>query len=740
MKLRSKMSISILSVVFILFVAVIVYVETASSRIVKRDAEVIVLETVRTAASRLQDDLGNEVHLVQNLAEIIGRMKIGESGDRETVLNMLETGVTLCPRSIAMWIAFEPGAFDDRDADFAGAEWFGEKGQFTACFVENQDGSTRRTLDVTEKSIYDPKRGAYYAVPLKTGEVTISEPAPYTYQDGTNILMSSFSAPIKRGGKIIGVVGIDIDFKEIQGMVSGISVLGNTDSIQLMANGGTIIYAPDSARIGKNMEEVLKGQSSLAERLLAIRDGKEFIAFEYSAATKQEALKVYIPVRIGHSKQHMSLNAQIPIKKMMAEMQAMARNTIIVAGVGMILLAVLVVWLIGRVVGPIITFSSLMKRASELDFRTDSSTERLLAHKDEIGAMAHAYMNLQISLTRVFHSLRRESESFAQSSRNLAVISEESVAETEEVKASMEEVAGLSASNASSLDMTSGHVSEVAHSASSTAVAAENGAAAAAKATHLTKDAVAEVDTVVGSIRTVGARSVVSGESIKKVNTSVDAIAGFVSTITGIADQTNLLALNAAIEAARAGEAGRGFAVVAEEVRKLAEESGHAAQEVHKLISALQSDTIQASDVIQEMGRILEDTVTQAVHAQERLGEGLKEVDSLDGNMQTIAAAAQEQAAASSEMEDSVTQVVKGTEEVMRALNGIKSATDSTAAASENVAKEAHGLNEGVSKLQNILAMFRYDDENKNEQNARGLHLQEEKGQLKSLNAGGAKK
>ena len=145
---------------------------------------------------------------------------------------------------------------------------------------------------------------------------------------------------------------------------------------------------------------------------------------------------------------------------------------------------------------------------------------------------------------------------------------------------------------------------------------------------------------------------------------SAGRIGEVVGLINTIAAQTNLLALNATIEAARAGEAGRGFAVVASEVKSLASQTAKATEEISEQIADIQRVAGDAIDAIKAIGGII--------------GE-VNEVAT------AIAAAVQEQGAATQEITRSTQYAAQGTKNVSDNIVGVKTDADASAAAAEDV-------------------------------------------------------
>ena len=362
-------------------------------------------------------------------------------------------------------------------------------------------------------------------------------------------------------------------------------------------------------------------------------------------------------------------------------------------------------WLVRKIVKGVRSMVHYMKEAEE--GRLCAAREDFdVRSRDEVGDMADALASMTSKLCAIISELREDALVSAQKAQSLAALSEETLASMEEVGGEVDRVTVLSEGSAAALEETGAGVHEVAESASSAARASEEGAEAAAATRETSEKAVKEVEHSIRLIRDGGQKVQETAREMQEVAKAVDSISGFVATITSIADQTNLLALNAAIEAARAGEHGRGFAVVADEVRKLAEQSGHAAQEVQKLISALENGAERSLSVTGEAKSIMENTVKSAEGALQELNRAMAQIAKSTDAMQGIAAVAQEQAASAEEMTAGVEQVSRSTGEVMEAIRQIKTASGETVDASRNLAVEAQALAENAEKIDRLLSGF----------------------------------
>ena len=326
---------------------------------------------------------------------------------------------------------------------------------------------------------------------------------------------------------------------------------------------------------------------------------------------------------------------------------------------------------------------------------------------EEYRVLATTFSRMAERLRRVVDDIQREAGEIARAAESLNSAAEQAASSTGEISSAMAGVARDAETQRRHLvasETVLGDVGTSAHSLNDVAARSRELGESIRSTSLKTRAGILQALEVLDRAKLVidGSKGEVNGLEL-----AFAEVVRFTSAIQAVADQTNLLALNAAIEAARAGEHGRGFAVVAEEVRKLAEESGRAADEVNGIVLAMRSriaGTAKAfSQGIHELGDV--GSVSRAAVAA--LGAVDDAVSGVNQVATSVSAAAASHAGAVAQLVASLTAAGAQAETQASSSQQAAAAAEETAATAEQVAATAQQLSTNASRLETLVVGFK---------------------------------
>ncbi|MEM1213963.1 MAG: methyl-accepting chemotaxis protein [Planctomycetota bacterium] len=346
---------------------------------------------------------------------------------------------------------------------------------------------------------------------------------------------------------------------------------------------------------------------------------------------------------------------------------AMSTITLGVAG-AVVLIACIVAYLLSRMIcPPLLRAAEAARRIGQGDL-----TARLaVTSNDELGDLAQGINAMAEQTGQVITTV-------LEATRDVASAATEIAASSEEMASGMSEQSGQLSQVSAAVEEMSASVIEVARKSAD----ASNSAQQSGETAEHGGDVVQE--TIIG-MSSISQAVVASAASVQELGKRGDEIGQVINVINDIADQTNLLALNAAIEAARAGEHGRGFAVVADEVRKLADRTTQATEEIADSITAIQSETTGAVNKMNAGTEQVEVGVTKAKQAGDSLAQIVSSANEVAEMIQSIAAAAEEQSAAAEQVSSSVDAIAQVTRQATQGTSQAAQAASQLSTKSEEL-------------------------------------------------------
>ncbi|AFQ42870.1 methyl-accepting chemotaxis protein [Desulfosporosinus meridiei] len=552
----------------------------------------------------------------------------------------------------------------------------------------------------------------YFKKVIETKQTVVSDPL---VSKSTGKLAVVLAVPVLNNEQLSGVLVGTFSVERLSALIKDLKFL-DTGYGQIADDSGTIIAHPHLPEvIGKlNLREKtinpeLKLQKNelddhLVEMFESAADSGTQISGGYTFVDGVARIAVFTPVELPGG-QRWIMTVAAPEGESTRETASLTRTLLMIALVSLLATGLSIVMIANRFTKPILLIREECQLLAQGDFRVRETGNFA---EDEIGQLANGFLKMGTNLRDMVSMVSAQAEQLAAASEELTASVEQSAQAANLVATSITEVATGAEDQLSSVNDTASVVEEMSASIQQVSATTSNVAGQSVQAANKANEGNISVNKAVSQMAKIEQTVNDSAKAVTELGERSKEIGQIIVTISGIAEQTNLLALNAAIEAARAGEQGRGFAVVADEVRKLAEQSQEATQQISSLISEIQEDTDKAVFVMDNGTR----EVALGAEVVNTAGQIFQEIAELvtntSGEMKEIATTIDQMAIGSQQIVESVNKIDDLSKMVSGEAQTVSAATEEQSASMEEISSSSQSLATLAQNLQEAVNKFRF--------------------------------
>lgn len=521
------------------------------------------------------------------------------------------------------------------------------------------------------------------------------------------------AVPVVFNGQLTGVLTGSVSLEKLTGLIKDMKF--QTTGYGVIANnaGSVIIHPRLPEVVGKlnftekkiNPELKLK-ESELDDHFISLfkstADTGKPVRGIYKFADGITKIGVFTPINLpGNQRWVMIVTAP---EAEATQVITSLTHTMLLGSLVCLVLAILFISLMSkRIAKPVTLIRDECLLLAQGDLREQQTN--VFSH-DEIGQLAQGFQAMRGSLHALVTKVLSQSEQLAASSEELTTSALHSADAANQVAGSITEIAAGAEKQAASASHIATVAQEMAAKTEQISFSAQDVSAIALTTSQTAEQGRQTVNQTVEQMNEIGKGSTALETAITELSKGSKEISEIVTLISAIAKQTNLLALNAAIEAARAGEHGRGFAVVAEEVRKLAEESNQATQQISALIQQNQLNMNQAVIASQAGAEGIRTGITLVHATGETFKNIVESILQLSCQIKDISESINQMASGNQSLIISIREIDAVSKQAAAESQTVSAATEEQSASMQQIASSSQGLAMLASDLQAAVAKF----------------------------------